>query len=180
MSKKEVAVKISKKTRGILQKSKISLAFCPPKNTKLDFLIQKCTELGVKKFIPVVSDHTVNRKINLTRLKKIIIETCEQSNQIQIPSIDEPLKFKDFKNILSNELVLFADIKSKELSIEKIVHNEKKDYILFIGPEGDFSQKERKQINDNKNFKSFSLGDNILRTETAAIVSLALLNYFIN
>ena len=68
-------------------KQKVVLAFCPPKGNKLDFLIQKSTEIGVREFIPVISDHTINRKINIDRLKKIIIESAEQSNQIQLPNL---------------------------------------------------------------------------------------------
>ncbi|MEK9717375.1 MAG: RsmE family RNA methyltransferase [Pelagibacteraceae bacterium] len=155
------------------------LAFCPPKSHKLDTLIQKCTELGVNSFIPIISDHTVNRKINIDRLTKIAKEAIEQSNQIRIPEIQEPISFSDFFEKSSDNQIFFADIntsnKIKDLKIEKKINSK-----ILIGPEGDFSVKEIKQIKSMKNCISFSLGEKILRSETAAIAALTLFNNLID
>ena len=155
------------------------LAFCSPKSHKLDTLIQKCTELGVNSFIPIISDHTVNRKINIDRLTKIAKEAIEQSNQIRIPEIQEPISFSDFLETSSDNQIFFADIntsnKIKDLKIEKKINSK-----ILIGPEGDFSVKEIKQIKSMKNCISFSLGEKILRSETAAIAALTLFNNLID
>ena len=180
IEKKKTTIKILSKEREVNDQHKVVLAFCPPKGNKLDFLIQKSTEIGVKEFIPVISDHTINRKINIDRLNKIIIESAEQSNQIQLPNLQNPLSFDSFVNNFSKSTILFADINSLNNSLEKIIEKKQSNYILFIGPEGDFSSKEREVILQNKNFKSFSLGSTILRSETAAIAGLVLVNHYLN
>src|SRR6056300_141907 len=180
IDKKKTTIKILSKKREITDLPKITLAFCPPKGNKLDFLIQKSTEIGVREFIPIISDHTINRKINVDRLKKTIIESAEQSNQIQLPNLQNPLSFDSFVNNFSKLTILFADINSLNSSLEEIIEKKQSNYILFIGPEGDFSSKEREVILQNKNFKSFSLGSTILRSETAAIAGLVLVNHYLN
>jgi 16S rRNA (uracil1498-N3)-methyltransferase len=180
IEKKKTTIKILSKEREVNDQQKVVLAFCPPKGNKLDFLIQKSTEIGVREFIPVISDHTINRKINTDRLKKIIIESAEQSNQIQLPNLQNPLSFDSFVNNFSKSTILFADINSLNSSLEEIIEKKQSNYILFIGPEGDFSSKEREVILQNKNFKSFSLGSTILRSETAAIAGLVLVNHYLN
>jgi len=180
IEKKKTTIKILSKEREEKDKQKVVLAFCPPKGNKLDFLIQKSTEIGVKEFIPVISDHTINRKINIDRLNKIIIESAEQSNQIQLPNLQNPLSFDSFVNNFSKSTILFADINSLNSSLDEIIEKKQSNYILFIGPEGDFSSKEREVILQNKNFKSFSLGSTILRSETAAIAGLVLVNHYLN
>ena len=75
----------------------------------------------MREFIPIISDHTINRKLNIDRLKKIIIESAEQSNQIQLPNLQSPLSFNNFvKNFLTST-ILFADINSLNSSLEKII-----------------------------------------------------------
>ncbi len=180
IEKKKTTIKILSKEREVNDQQKVVLAFCPPKGNKLDFLIQKSTEIGVREFIPVISDHTINRKINIDRLKKIIIESAEQSNQIQLPNLQNPLSFDSFVNNFSKSTILFADINSLNSSLEEIIEKKQSNYILFIGPEGDFSSKEREVILQNKNIKSFSLGSTILRSETAAIAGLVLVNHYLN
>ena len=180
IDKKKTTIKILSKKREITDLPKVTLAFCPPKGNKLDFLIQKSTEIGVREFIPIISDHTINRKINVDRLKKIIIESAEQSNQIQLPNLQNSLSFDNFVKNFSTSTILFADINSLNSSLEKIIEKKQSNYILLIGPEGDFSSKEREVILQNKNFKSFSLGSTILRSETAAIAGLVLINHYLN
>ena len=180
IDKKKTTIKILSKKREITDLPKITLAFCPPKGNKLDFLIQKSTEIGVREFIPIISDHTINRKINVDRLKKIIIESAEQSNQIQLPNLQNSLSFDNFVKNFSTSTILFADINSLNSSLEKMIEKKQSNYILLIGPEGDFSSKEREVILQNKNFKSFSLGSTILRSETAAIAGLVLINHYLN
>ena len=181
-SKKETIISLHNKTRDQSKSKNILLAFCPLKGQRLDFLIQKCTELGLKSFIPIISDHTINRKINKDRLKKIIIESCEQSDQLCMPDLLDSVSFKDFVHSMGGkDKVLFADINSSKNNLEELLQNNKQGkFILLVGPEGDFSPQERKQITEDKRFKNFSLGKNILRSETAAIASLVLLNYLVN
>ena len=179
--KKQTIIQVHAKQRDQSKPSNISLAFCPLKGQRLDFLIQKCTEVGLKSFIPVISDHTIVRNVNENRLKKINIESSEQSDQLHIPQVLSALNLEEFLHFLKKEdVVLFGDISSKNNDLTQLIEDKSKNYILFVGPEGDFSPKEREIILKNVKFKSFSLGKNILRSETAAIAGLVLLNFLLN
>jgi len=137
--------------------------------------------VGLKSFIPVISDHTIVRNVNENRLNKIIIESSEQSDQLNIPQIVSALNLEEFLHSLKKEdVVLFGDISSKNNDLTQLIEDKSKNYILFVGPEGDFSPKEREIILNNDKFKSFSLGKNILRSETAAMAGLVLLNFLLN
>ena len=177
-NKKKLILEVVKKAEYEKIQNNINLIFCPPKSNKLDTLIQKCTEIGVKSFIPVISDHTENRKLNLNRIRKIIKEAVEQSNQLNIPDIFDPISFDQFLN-QQKDKVFFADIQS-DINLSKLKINLKENNSILIGPEGDFSSKELKTLRSNNNFISFSLGKRILRSETAAIASLVLFNNFFN
>jgi len=178
---KQTTIQAHAKQRDQSRPSNISLAFCPIKGQRLDFLIQKCTEVGLKSFIPVISDHTIVRNVNENRLKKIIIESSEQSDQLNIPQVVSALNLEEFLHSLKKEdVVLFGDISSKNNALTQLIKDKSKNYILFVGPEGDFSPKEREIILKNNKFKSFSLGKNILRSETAAMAGLVLLNFLLN
>ena len=91
-------IKIIEKVRDKDNEKNIWLAFSPIKQNPLNFMIQKSTELGVQKFIPILSARTVVRKINIKRIKKIIVESSEQSNRISIPEITNPELLKNLMN----------------------------------------------------------------------------------
>ncbi len=158
----------------------IELIICLIKKQSMEIVLQKATELGVRKIIPVISERTEIKDLNIERAKKIIIEATEQSNQLNVPEIQEPKKLKNFINSLDNNVnLLFADINSKKKIDIKLVQKFNKICIL-IGPEGDFSPAEREMILNRDNTISFSLSKNILRTETAVISALSIINYSLN
>ena len=115
IKKNIIILKILNKIKNQFNTFQFSLAFCPPKKIKLDILIQKATELGIKSFYPLISSRTINRDINLSRLEKIIIETIEQSDQCKIPKIFNPKKFNNFINEIrdsNDNLIFVGDINS--------------------------------------------------------------------
>ena len=120
-NKKKLILEVVKKAAYEKIQNNINLIFCPPKSHKLDTLIQKCTEIGVKSFIPVISNHTENRKLNLNRIRKIVKEAVEQSNQINIPDIFDPISFDQFLN-QQKDKVFFADIQS-DINLSKLKIN---------------------------------------------------------
>jgi 16S rRNA (uracil1498-N3)-methyltransferase len=141
-------------------------------------MIQKATELGVTKFLPIIFDRTIVRKINKERLKKVIIEAAEQSNRINVPPIEDS---QSLKNLLSSEKMdlIFTDLNSqnKKLDLNKLTGN---PICVIIGPEGDFSEEEREQILRFKDVQPININENILRSETAVISALSIVNYCIN
>ncbi len=154
------------------------LAFSPIKSNFQNFMIQKATELGVTKFLPIIFERSIVRKINKERFKKIIVEASEQSNRISIPSIEDIQSLDNFLKINSMDLV-FADLNSnnKKLNNSKFSN---KSICLIVGPEGDFTETEREKILSLKNVQSLKINENILRSETAVISALSIIYYSIN
>ena len=178
ISKSIVEFNITKQLRQKENSKELWLAFSPIKSNYFNFMIQKATELGVTKFIPIIFDRTIVRKINKERLEKIIIEAAEQSNRINVPSIEEPQSLKDF---LSNEKMdlIFTDLNSQNKKIDsgKLTNN---PTCVIIGPEGDFSEEEREKILSFKEVQPIKINENILRSETAVISALSIVSYLIN
>ena len=180
LDRDRVEVKFLNKIKESLKSTNVELAICLVKKTSMEIILQKATELGIAKIIPIISERTEVKDLNLERAKKIVIEATEQSNQLNVPDIQEPQKLKDFINSLdSNTSLFFADINTEKKIDNKIIEKSKKISVL-IGPEGDFSPTEREMILAKDNVISFSLSKNILRTETAAISALSLINYSLN
>jgi 16S rRNA (uracil1498-N3)-methyltransferase len=178
ITKSIVEFNITKQLRQKESSKELWLAFSPIKSNYFNFMIQKATELGVTKFLPIIFDRTVVRKINKERLEKVIIEAAEQSNRINVPSIED---LQSLKGFLSNEKIdlIFTDLNSqnKKIDLEKLTSN---PTCVIIGPEGDFSEKEREQILASKGVQSIKINENILRSETAVISALSIVNYMIN
>ena len=163
---------VTKKIRNIENVNQIWLAFSPIKLKYLNFMIQKATELGVTKFIPILTERTIVRNINKERINKIIIEASEQSNRIQLPKLEKLIKFKEFLKVYKDTNILFGDLNTTD---NKIKINNKAPICILIGPEGDFSEKERMSILNLPNVKSLKFNKNILRSETAAISIISII-----
>ena len=178
LSKSVVEFNIIKQLRQKESTKEMWLAFSPIKSNYFNFMIQKATELGVTKFIPIIFDRTIVRKINKERLEKVIIEAAEQSNRINVPSIEEP---QSLKNFLSNEKMdlIFTDLNSQNKKIDsgKLTNN---PTCVIIGPEGDFSEEEREKILSFKGVQPIKINENILRSETAVISAISIVSYLIN
>jgi len=180
--KEGVRIKILKKVRDKDNEKNIWLAFSPIKQNPLNFMIQKGTELGVQKFIPILSERTIVKEINIVRVKKIIVEASEQSNRISVPEINN---LETLKNFLSqfpkNGCLIFCDINCEKSNLKDILSKKIEGPVcVLIGPEGDFSEKERQLIIEKKEIYSLSLATNILRAETAAIAAVTIVNYHLN
>ena len=178
ISKSLVEFNITKQLRQKEYFKELWLAFSPIKSNYFNFMIQKATELGVTKFLPIIFDRTVVRKINKERLEKVIIEAAEQSNRINVPSIEEPKSLKKFLDDKKMDLI-FTDLNSKtnKLDLKKLTNNPS---CIIVGPEGDFSETEREEILSYKGVQAIKINENILRSETAVISALSIVNYAIN
>ena len=168
------------KIKKVNNLSKTELAICLVKKNPMDTILQKATELGISKIIPIVSERTEVKELNLDRAKKIVIEATEQSNQLVPPEIIDVIKLKDFlKTFDEKSKILFADVNSKENLKAEDLKNINACCIL-IGPEGDFSSAERELILQNRAVKPFTLSRNILRSDTAVISAISLVNFINN
>ena len=180
LEKERVEVKFLKKVKESQKKNKIELAICLVKKNPMEIILQKATELGVSKIIPIISERTEVKELNYDRAKKIVIEATEQSNQMFPPEILKVVKLKDFlKDLDQTTKLLFGDVNSKDnLSIEKFKNS--KSLTILIGPEGDFSPSEREFILSFSQVVPFTISKNILRSDTAVISAISLVNFINN
>jgi len=178
LEKDRVEVKFLSKIKENTNTPNIELAICLVKKNAMEIILQKATELGIRKIIPIISERTEVKEINFERANKIVIEATEQSNQLEPPQISEILNLKDFLNINRNK-IFFADINS-DYSLEKKDFKEGETVTVLVGPEGDFSPTERELILNGSTTVAFSLSKNILRTDTAVISAISLVNFITN
>ena len=157
-------ITVGDKTSHADPSNNITLYFAPIK--RLDDMLNMATQMGVGRFVPVITERTVANHINWERMKKIVIEAAEQSNRNTVPEITSPIKFND----LPFDNLIFADERAAYGA--KLPNEYKNATSVLIGPEGGFSDAEF-EVLDSHGAKPLSLGKTILRAELAAPVALA-------
>ena len=178
ISKSIVEFNITKQLRQKENPKELWLAFSPIKSNYFNFMIQKATELGVTKFLPIIFDRTIVRKINKKRLEKVIVEATEQSNRINIPEMEETQSLELF--LKNNDMdLIFTDLNTTntKINLDQLTSS---PTCVIIGPEGDFSEKEREQILKFEGVQPIKINQNILRSETAVISAISIINYSVN
>ena len=167
--KQQVKIKILSKIREQTIEPKLVLVFCPIKKERLHFIIEKCTELGVSEFQPIISERTQINKINIEKIKICSQEASEQTERLSVPIINPLMELKDFLNDWpKSKTIIFCD-EMGGMPIIKAMKNINRPIYIMIGPEGGFSSQERKLLLKYKSVKKVSLGPRILRSDTAAI-----------
>lgn len=162
----------------------ISLYVGMPKVKHFETILEKCTELGVTRFVPVSTEYSIMKPEDLPkkykRWKKIVATACKQSERIDIPEISEPISFSEsIKDATSNQKNYLFTLNRNEFEFPKLKKS-KGDFKrigIFIGPEGGFSPSEINNANEFKHIDTFTLFDEILRTETAAISSVSIVRF---
>ncbi|MCE3255098.1 MAG: rRNA ((1498)-N(3))-methyltransferase [Rickettsiaceae bacterium] len=161
----------------------ITLAFAPVKNARIDFIAAKATELGIRKFQPIITQHTIVDKINLERFEANIKEAAEQCERLDLPEILEPIKLDKFlRTVLENEILILCDEQGSGKKAGEILPNinpSNSEIIIFTGPEGGFSAQEFEQFDRIKNLHKITLGPRILRADTAIISAITLVQEFL-
>ena len=158
------ALTIGEKTNHTDPSNDITLYFAPIK--RLDDMLNMATQMGVARFVPVITERTIANHINWDRMKKIIIEAAEQSNRNSVPELKSLIKFDDLD--LNNLIV--AD--ERFAHGKNVVEQKIKSNRIFVGPEGGFAPKEFEKM-DGASTCSLSLGKTILRAEVAGVVAVA-------
>jgi 16S rRNA (uracil1498-N3)-methyltransferase len=178
ISKSLIEFKITKQLRKKENSKELWLAFSPIKSNYFNFMIQKATELGITKFLPIIFDRTIVRKINKERLEKVVIEAAEQSNRIKVPNIENIQNLSNFLHNCDVDLI-FTDLNSSNNKVD-LKKLSSKPTCIVVGPEGDFSEIEREKILSYKGVQAIKINENILRSETAVISAISIINYAIN
>lgn len=169
---------IKKQARAQKPAQDLEYIFAPVKRSRLDYMVQKATELGVSSLHPVITHRTIVDRINLDRMQANIIEAAEQCGILNIPEIKQPVKFSKILDTWpSDKILIHCDERAEIASpIEALSAVGSQSVAVLIGPEGGFDQQERTKLADMPQSLSLSLGPRIMRADTAAIAALTLVN----
>ena len=169
--KKKMRLAVAQRNRSPEAIPDVWLAFAPVKRAQTDWLVEKATELGVSRLIPVMTQRTIAERVKLERLEGISIEAAEQCGRTRLPAIDEPLPLTKLLAERDQQRTLyFADENGGEPAAETFRPGAA---MILTGPEGGFTAEERSAVRAAPNAVAVSLGPRILRAETAALAALA-------
>jgi len=175
ITKNTCELKIIDKKKIENEDHNITLFFSPIKRTPLEIMIQKCSEIGISIFQPVIMDRTNMKNINFERLNLIAIEACEQSNRNKIPEINKPISFASMINDNSLADYLYCSLDDNKENIKNIKLTKTETVGIIIGPEGDFSAKEYESLKSKEKSIGVPLGPDILKSEAAAITATSII-----
>ncbi|HEX6605136.1 MAG TPA: 16S rRNA (uracil(1498)-N(3))-methyltransferase [Sphingomicrobium sp.] len=169
--KKRMTLLVQRQTRGPESIPDVWLAFAPVKRAQTDWLVEKATELGAARLIPVMTRRTVAERVRLDRLESIALEAAEQCGRTRLPDLAEALPLDRLLDTRSTERTLyFADEAGGEAAADAFKPG---PALILTGPEGGFTDEERALVRAAPNSIAISLGPRILRAETAALAALA-------
>lgn len=173
-SKKTFYLKVLSQTRPYEQCPDIWLLFAPVKKDQTDFIIQKATELGVAKIIPVITTHTISDKVKTERFIAQSIEAAEQCRRVDLPEVSEA---QDLKKVLRHwdkeRILYFMDETRQAQPANKVFDAKTPKAAILVGPEGGFSEEELNFLRSLPFAKGAALGKRILRAETAVAAALS-------
>ena len=168
--KKRMALSVDRKTQEAESIPDVWLAFAPVKRAQTDWLVEKSTELGVARLLPIMTQRTVAERVRLDRLESIAIEAAEQCGRTRVPQIVEPMPLRGLIEELDPARHLyFADEEGGAPVGSTFVEG---PALILVGPEGGFTAEERKLVRGT-GASAISLGPRILRAETASLAALA-------
>jgi 16S rRNA (uracil1498-N3)-methyltransferase len=167
--RKRMTLAVEDRTREPEAVPDLWLAFAPVKRAQTDWLVEKATELGVARLMPVGTQRTIVERVKIERLEAIAIEAAEQCNRTSVPAIDNPQPLAAFLKTHSERTIYFADEAGGEPAATAFKSGAA---TILTGPEGGFTDEERAAIRAAPNSIAISLGPRILRAETAALAAV--------
>ena len=170
VGRRRVAIRVLRHLKVREQVPDIWLLFAPIKRGRIDWLVEKATELGVSRLVPVVTQRTIVERLNLDRLRAHAIEAAEQCERTALPQLDAPQKLDAvLRNWPLGRALYFADEGGGEP-----FRPAPGPAAILIGPEGGFTDEERAAIRALPQARPISLGPRILRADTAALAAMSL------
>jgi 16S rRNA (uracil1498-N3)-methyltransferase len=156
----------------------LTYVFAPLKRARLDYMVQKATEMGAARLVPVLTRHTVAERVNTERMRANVIEAAEQCGILRVPEVAEPIKLQALLNSWNGaRTLIFCDEDAEQTSpLAALANVAAGPLAVLVGPEGGFSPDERDMIRALPQAKAISLGPRIMRADTAAVAALALVN----
>lgn len=169
--KKQMTLTVERATRAPESVPDLWLAFAPVKRSQTDWLVEKATELGAARLVPVMTKRTVAERVRIDRLESIAIEAAEQCGRTILPQIEGQVSLAQFLEQRDTKRALyFADESGGEPAANAFKPG---PAVILTGPEGGFTAEERQQVREASNSVAITLGPRILRAETAALAALA-------
>ncbi len=173
INKKYTELLLLNKTKEQINCPELFLIFAPLKAHRLTFLIEKATELGVSKFIPIITKHSCVREVNINKLSLIAIAAAQQCERLDVPIFMPSITLEDFLATWQKQNITLC----YEREQYKHITQARNSNAVMIGPEGGFSQEECLIMSNYEFIESVHLGTRILRAETAALMSLSYFNF---
>ena len=183
-----LAIKERLKASGGSARPKLTIACAIPKNSKMDDIVDKLTQLGVDKIVPLLSERVIikmdkeKKASRVKRWEKIALSAAKQSQRFSIPELDD---IKDVKQALLDsrgydlKLILTLGFAQRKTLKEVFKENKSKNVYLLIGPEGDFTEREIEEARGS-GFTAVTLGELVLRVETAAVAAASFIRFYID
>jgi 16S rRNA (uracil1498-N3)-methyltransferase len=174
VTKKSVHVRIERLTADVQAPPDIDYLFAPLKHARLDYMVQKATELGARRLRPVITQRTVAERVNLDRMKANAIEAAEQCNLVFVPEVSEPLPLaKVLARWVPSRHLIYCDESASVANPVEALRNIVAPAAVLVGPEGGFTPEERQHLKSLPFVTAISLGPRIMRADTVAIAALA-------
>ncbi|MBL1431509.1 MAG: 16S rRNA (uracil(1498)-N(3))-methyltransferase [Robiginitomaculum sp.] len=177
IERRQVVLQIEENLRPQTICPDIELAFAPVKRARQEFIVEKATELGVRNMQIVNTKFSNQKPARSERLQTIIIEAAEQTERMDLPSIAEIIDLKDWlSNFPANRVLIFCDESGTETTqvLPTLQKQSGSKFSVLIGPEGGFCEQERELVAQTPGALAVSLGPRILRSDTAALAVLTL------
>lgn len=176
--RKSASLAVTKQVRPQINGPDLYYLFAPLKRARLDYMVQKATELGASRLVPVLTRRTMAERINETRLRANAIEAAEQCGILRVPEIERPEKLPNLLETWDKDrLLIFADEQAPTSSpLEALTTKKRGALAVLIGPEGGFEEDERALLLKQPFVVPISLGPRIMRADTAAVAALSLVN----
>lgn len=189
LGKKGGVAAVATQTREQAAEPDLTLFFAPVKRGPLETIVQKATEIGARRLVPVLTERTVAPKLNLARLGAIALEAAEQCGRLTVPSVDEPVKLARLLDAPPVDRMLFCDEAGDDADEEwggrkgraepvldalNKVNSNAESWGILTGPEGGFTSAERAALRACGFVTPATLGPRILRADTAALAALVL------
>lgn len=178
VSKRHCSLQVADKVRAQVTGPDLHYLFAPLKRSRLDYMVQKATELGVSRLRPIMTHRTQSARVNLDRLRANVVEAAEQCGILELPSVDEPSKLDIvLSQWAEDRRLIYCDEDAPVSSpIDALSGLGETSFAVLIGPEGGFSDTERDMLSSKPFVTTISLGPRIMRADTAAVAALTLVN----
>ncbi|MDE2445012.1 MAG: 16S rRNA (uracil(1498)-N(3))-methyltransferase [Alphaproteobacteria bacterium] len=173
-SKKQVAMRCEKKISEAKPPPDIDFLFAPIKHQRLDYVVEKATELGMRRLRPMITARTIVERVNMDRMRATAREAAEQCNQVYVPEVLEPEKFSAIlQKWDASRSLIFCDETATVADPLKALEGLEQPLAICVGPEGGFSNEERNHLKSLSFVRAVHLGPRIMRADTAAMAIMA-------